>query len=76
MVKPGDFVMTRYGVGLVYNEYIGNPDVFFGKEVKVGDIVYPDRITRQIEISGYLPAKTWREDYTDIIKGIFEEIYK
>lgn len=77
MVKPGEFIHTKIGVGLVLNSYYGSPNDFFGKEdVPVGDIVYPDRMIKQIEISGYIPEDNiFQEDYHSIIKGVFEEIY-
>lgn len=76
MVKTGEFIHTRYGIGLVTNRYYGNPDDFLGQSaVPVGDIVYPDRMIKQVEIYGYTPQLATSLDMQEIVKGIFEKVY-
>lgn len=76
MVKPGEFITTRLGVGLVLNNYYGDPDVFMGnKHIIVGDVIYPGVLRKQIEIRGYIPQQATSLDMQEIVKGIFEEVY-
>lgn len=75
--KPGDFLPTRDGYGLILNQYKGDPKVFFGKTPIVGDVLHPilKRATKGMELSGFVNTKQSipSKDMQKLIVAVFEK---
>jgi hypothetical protein len=79
-LKPGDFVSTGFGYGLVLNKYTGDPELFYGNKVAVCDIIYNDALILNFEISKKSTIKVdkktakEKEAHYNIIDGIFTKV--
>jgi len=77
-VEPGDFIITGFGPGLVINKYKGDPDSFFGDSPEVIDVVYKNRIIKQMEVASIVKVVNKniisKNKKLNIIKGIFTKV--